>query len=220
MAEHVACPLCFCTDTTPYFENKHRPYLLCSACRLVFVPPRFHLSSSAEKAEYDLHHNDPADSGYRKFLSRLTDPLQERIAAGSSGLDFGCGPGPALAEMLTEAGHKVALYDPYYQPDTSVLEQDYDFICATEVVEHLRTPADEFRQLFSLLRPGGILAIMTKLVRNQQAFAGWHYIRDLTHICFYSRDSFRWLAQHYAAEVEFIGADVILLRNPLPPQKV
>jgi len=220
MAEKVACPLCRCADTAAYFKDKHRAYRQCCKCLLVFVPQQFHLPPSAEKAEYDLHLNNPADAGYRKFLSRLTDPLQERITAGSSGLDFGCGPGPALAEMLTEAGHKVALYDPYYQPDTSVLEQDYDFICATEVVEHLRIPADEFRRLFALLRPGGILAIMTKLVRNQQAFAGWHYIRDLTHICFYSRKSFRWLAQHYAAEVEFIGADVILLRNPLLAQKV
>ena len=32
-----------------------------------------------EKAQYDLHENDPYDLGYRKFLSRLTDPLLAKL---------------------------------------------------------------------------------------------------------------------------------------------
>lgn len=42
--------------------------------------------------------------------------------------------------MLEEAGHNMALYDIYYHPDTAVLEKQYDFMTATEVIEHLYHP--------------------------------------------------------------------------------
>ena len=116
-----------------------------------------------------------------------------RLAAGSRGLDFGCGPAPALAELLQQQGFEVALYDSFFRPDSAALDGDYDFICATEVVEHLRDPDQVFRNLFNMLKPGGWLAIMTKLVIDQEAFSQWHYIRDLTHICFYCRNTFAFI---------------------------
>jgi hypothetical protein len=62
-----------------------------------------------------------------------------------------------------------------------------------------------------LLEPAGTLGLMTKLVIDQQRFAHWHYIRDPTHITFYSRATFQWLASSMDAELEIIGDDVILL---------
>ena len=54
---------------------------------------------------------------------------------------------------------------------------------------------------------------MTKQVIDAQAFARWHYIRDPTHVCFFSRETFTWWAARKQAELEFCGADVILLRK-------
>ena len=180
------------------------------------VPPGARLSADAEKAEYDLHENAPDDAGYRHFLSRLVEPLLQRLTPGMTGLDFGCGPGPALAQMLREAGFAVTLYDPSYHPEQAALAQSYDFICATEVVEHLHRPGEELARLWALLNPGGTLGVMTKLVRDLEAFAGWHYKNDLTHVCFFSRDTWAWWARQHAAELEFIGADVMLLRQASP----
>ena len=182
-------------------------------CRLVFVPTQHWLSAAEEKAEYDLHQNDEQDPGYRRFLSRLTIPLMRKVFPGATGLDFGCGPGPALSSMLREQGYNMYQYDPFYADDPSVLNRSYDFICATEVVEHLREPRQTFTQLFSLLRAGGWLGVMTKLLRSQAAFRNWHYIRDLTHICFYSRHTFKYLAQTYNTALEFAGEDVILMNH-------
>ena len=39
---------------------------------------------------------------YRSFLGRLAIPLQAKLSSGDTGLDFGCGHGPALADMLEE----------------------------------------------------------------------------------------------------------------------
>jgi len=208
------CPLCESSECEPYFEDANRAYLRCGSCRLIFVPPTFWLSDAEEKAEYDLHENTTDDPGYRNFLSRLTVPMLEKLGAEKRGLDFGCGPGPMLSVMLEEQGHRVELYDPFYANDPSLLEAEYDFICATEVAEHLSDPQKEFSTLFSCLKPGGWLGIMTKLTRDDRdAFANWHYIRDRTHIAFYHRETFSWMAQCFNAEEIFIGSDVILMKK-------
>ena len=207
------CPLCGRNDPEWFFEDKNRVYLSCPECSLVFVPNAYYLTPDAEKKEYDLHTNDPADPGYRRFLSRLSDPLAERLAPGQKGLDFGCGPGPALHQILKDHGHAMDLYDPFYAKDTNVFSNTYDFITATEVVEHLHHPGRVFEELFGLLRPGGWLGIMTKLVRDSPSFSRWHYIRDLTHVCFYSRTAFAYIARRYKASLFFIGDDVILMQK-------
>lgn len=205
------CPLCNGSSVEAYHEDRRRPYLCCSTCNLVFVPPANYLDRAAERAEYDLHKNRVDDSGYRVFLSRLAQPMVARLAPGASGLDFGCGPAPALACMLREAGFTVALYDSFYFPDGAALSGSYDFICATEVVEHLHHPGAELDRLWVLLEPGGCLGIMTKLVRDRAAFATWHYKNDPTHVCFFSSQTWQWWAQEQGAALEIIGADVILL---------
>lgn len=68
------CPLCQNQRTHHYFEDKRREYLQCEQCSLVFVNPDQRLDAESEKAHYDLHENNPDDLGYRRFLSRITDP--------------------------------------------------------------------------------------------------------------------------------------------------
>ncbi|MFO7838305.1 MAG: class I SAM-dependent methyltransferase [Desulfosalsimonadaceae bacterium] len=208
-----SCPLCRTADTQFYDADKFRIYRLCPCCSLVFVPKAWHLSTQQEKARYNTHNNDPRDPGYRKFLRRLFDPLRARLPEGAQGLDFGCGPGPALAAMFCEAGFSVNLYDKFYAPDQQAFNRVYDFIMAAEVLEHLSRPDQELSRLFSVLRDGGILGVMTKLVQNREAFANWHYKRDPTHISFFSRQTFLWLAATFDANVEFIPDTVILLQK-------
>jgi len=206
------CPLCQASGAL-FFQDARRSYYQCCDCTLVFVPHQFWLSSAAERRVYDLHQNECFDEGYRRFLARLSNPLLQRLEEEQRGLDFGCGPASALASVLEEAGHVMELYDPYYSPDTSVLQRRYDFICATEVVEHLHDPAREFERLFALLKPGGWLAIMTKLVIDKERFRTWHYIRDPTHVCFFSKQVFLYLGRRFHAHVKFVDKDVIFLRR-------
>lgn len=207
------CPLCH-SPAVAFHTDKKRPYYRCSCCDLVHVPAAWHLDSQTEKAVYDQHENHVEDAGYRTFLSRLANPLLQRLPAGSRGLDFGCGPGPALAVMLREHGHEVALYDLYYAPDLTVFEQQWDFITATEVIEHLGQPGQELQRLWHCLKPGGLLALMTKRVTSPQAFSTWHYKNDPTHISFFSESTFQWLAAQWRAELEIVANDVVILRKP------
>ncbi|MEQ5801500.1 class I SAM-dependent methyltransferase [Halomonas sp. H10-9-1] len=207
------CPLCASADTAFYHCDARREYHRCRCCTLVFVPPAFRLDPQAERAVYDQHENSPDDPGYRRFLSRLFEPLKARLEHGARGLDFGAGPGPTLSVMFEEAGHRMAIYDPFYAPGASVLEQSYDFITATEVVEHLFAPGKELARLASLLRPGGWLGLMTKRVTDHAAFTRWHYILDPTHVSFFGEATFRWLADELGMSIEFPAADVVLLHK-------
>jgi len=132
------------------------------------------------------------------------------VKANSLGLDFGCGPAPALANKLSQLGHDVNVYDIYYAPNNEVLTKQYDFITCTEVIEHLASPTTQFELLIKMLKPDGILGIMTKLVLNKERFANWHYKNDPTHISFFSRKTFEYLAKRYELKLEFIGQDVMI----------
>ncbi len=213
IATQSPCPLCS-GSARPYHRDARRDYLQCESCDLVFVPPYQHLDVAAARAFYDTHENVLDDPGYRRFLARLFEPMTQRLTPGASGLDFGCGPAPALAAMFAEAGFAMRIYDPLFAPDTAALEQTYDFITSSEVFEHLAAPGTEIARLLGLLRPGGWIGVMTKRVRGHDAFAQWHYIRDPTHVCFFADATFRFIAERHGLDLEFAGPDVALLRKP------
>ena len=207
------CPLCKITDISKFYQDRYRKYFRCRECNLVFVPSENFLSVEEEKARYDFHQNSPDDQRYRQFLNRIFVPMQEFLEPESHGLDFGSGPGPTLSVMFEDAGHSMFIYDYFYARDLSVLERQYDFITATEVLEHLRSPKKELDRLWTCLKPGGKLGIMTKLLSVSEIFARWHYKNDLTHVCFFSRSTFEWLASQWKAELIFTDKDVMIFHK-------
>ncbi|MBA4731810.1 MAG: 2-polyprenyl-3-methyl-5-hydroxy-6-metoxy-1,4-benzoquinol methylase, partial [Alcanivorax sp.] len=98
------CRLCGRPGAELFASVEGRRYLRCPRCHLTFLGVTQLPARADEKAQYDLHRNEPDDPGYRRFLDQLGAPLCERLSAGARGLDFGCGPGPALARMLEERG--------------------------------------------------------------------------------------------------------------------
>ncbi|MDD5773338.1 MAG: class I SAM-dependent methyltransferase [bacterium] len=209
----TACVLCGGSDIVFLFKDKRREYLKCLSCDLVFVPPDQHLTPEEELKRYSLHQNNPEDEGYNKFLKRMFNPLNTLIPSGSYGLDFGSGPNPVLSRMFIERGHKMEIYDPFYAKDRSVFNKKYDFITATEVVEHLFDPQKELDLLWSCLKPGGSLGIMTRLLSNEDVFTNWYYKEDSSHIAFFSKKSFIWLEKRWNSTPNFIGDDIIIFRK-------
>ena len=204
--------MCRADRARPLCSADGRDYWRCEACLATFLEPSQRPTPAEERAHYRLHENEVSDPGYRRFLARLADPLLARLPPAQDGLDYGCGPGPALAAMLEEAGHRVSLYDPFFAPDPAALARTYDFISCTEVLEHLHAPADELDRLGRLLRPGGLLAIMTCFQTDDDRFAGWHYRRDPTHVVFYREATLRRVAAARGWTCEVPAKDVALLR--------
>ena len=213
-----ACPVCRAAAAACAFLTvQHRDYWRCGACAATFLDPAQLPDAATELAHYNRHRNAVDDLGYRRFLARLAGPLLERLPPVSRVLDYGCGPGPALAAMLSEAGHDVRLYDPFYRPDQAALREAYDAITCTEVVEHFHQPMEEFLRLRAMLRPGGWLAVMTCFQTDDARFANWHYRRDPTHVVFYKEATFRHLAALLELAIEVPAKDVAILQKPAGP---
>ncbi len=214
--ENITCPFCKTEKVGEFFHDKRRDYMRCQVCSLVFVPPWQFVSAEEEKSRYDLHQNSPEDHGYRSFLNRIFIPMQKPLAPESCGLDFGSGPHPTLSVMFEEAGHSMTTFDCFYDNVPSAFERQYDFITATEVVEHLHNPKEELENLWACLKQGGRLGIMTKLVPDLDVFSCWHYKNDATHVCFFSQATFQWLALRWDADMTFADTDVAIFHKKPP----
>lgn len=170
-----------------------------------------------ERERYDEHNNDLGDSRYREYLSTFIDTaVAPHLPSPARILDYGSGPEPALATLLGERGYAVAIYDPFYAPDPTPLEEErrYDGITAVEVVEHFHEPRRELDRLFSLLRPSGYLAIRTGVYTGDPpTFTEWWYRRDPTHVSFWTAKTIAWLQGAFDLDlVKRAPGDILVFR--------
>ncbi len=213
----IICPLCKTQNSNTLFhKSENREYYHCHNCDLVFVPKKFFISKEDEKKKYDFHQNSLENIGYVKFLNRLLMPLQRHLKLEAKGLDFGSGPGPTLCTIMRNNGYHMDIYDYFYAPNNEVFQKKYDFITSTEVIEHLHYPLDELKRLWDCLLPEGILGLMTAF--RVEDFETWYYKRDLTHICFYSYDTFVWIAKYFNAKL-IVPQDGVVLLKKTPSQE-
>lgn len=214
VSKEPVCRVCLSSSLQHFMSVDEQHYWQCAACEAVLLDEANRLPPDREMTHYLNHENDPDDPRYRRFLSRLADPLAARLQPGSSGLDYGCGPGPALAVMLRERGHRMRIYDPFFAPEADALGSAYDFITCTEVAEHFHEPAAEFERIDGLLKPGGWFAVMTCFRTEGDRFAGWHYRRDPTHVVFYKEETLRHVGRRFGWDCEIPAKDVALFRKP------
>lgn len=209
------CPVCHARSPHFFQTVDQHVYWRCDCCEATFLDPHLLPDPKEERAHYLNHDNRTDDPGYRKFLSKLAIPLLDRLSPGLDGLDYGCGPGPALAMMLEEAGHRMTLYDPIFVPDDEALEQTYDVITCTEVAEHFHHPFDDFDRLDGLLRPGGWLGLMTCFQTDDERFPTWHYRRDPTHVVFYRETTLFHIAGRRGWICTIPAKDIALMQKPI-----
>ena len=214
----MPCVLCSSTETQFILKDasrmqEARRYYECKNCRLIYVHPGDRLEREEELERYERHENDPNDPRYRKFLSKLFKPMAERIPENSYGLDFGSGPGPTLNLMFEEAGHRMKVYDSFYDPDVSVFDEQFDFITTSETAEHLFDPLSEFDRLWSCLKSGGFLGVMTSRAPETENFKEWHYKNDDTHVIFFREETFQWIAERWSADLEVIDNSVVIFKK-------
>lgn len=207
------CPLCD-APVSPGISAGGRSYARCPACALISLDPVQRPLPLDEVVRYTEHRNLESDEGYRRFLERLSLPVTARLASGTQGLDFGCGPVPVLAGILTNAGFPTVGYDPLFAPQEELLGRQYDFVTCSEVVEHLHEPSRVLALFGRLLAGGGVLGVMTRFHRPEVPFESWWYRRDSTHVCFYAEATMHWIASCHGWSVEIPSPDVALFDVP------
>jgi 2-polyprenyl-3-methyl-5-hydroxy-6-metoxy-1,4-benzoquinol methylase len=170
----------------PTVEN--RIYHECASCEWIALDESHFLSPEEQKQRYLQHENTEQNTGYVEMFEDFAKTCIEPFAKkGSLILDYGCGPEPVLANLLSRRGYEVETYDVFFQPDNGALLKKYDVIVLTEVLEHLTYPRKVLEDLTDLLNPGGVLALMTLFHPvDHQGFGKWWYRRDKTHVTFYT----------------------------------
>ena len=166
-----------------------------------------------EKNHYEQHNNDVNDLGYQNFTAPVTNTVLEYCSTNMLGLDYGCGKGPVISKQLVEKRYRVDLYDPYFYPDTSYLNNTYDYIFSCEVFEHFYHPFEEIKKLHSILKQGGVLIIKTHLYNNQTDFKNWYYRKDQTHVFIYTFKTFEYIADYFGFDIVNVTERLIVLRK-------
>ncbi|MCB1213964.1 MAG: class I SAM-dependent methyltransferase [Deltaproteobacteria bacterium] len=215
-------PCLLCQSQASFFASSpSRDFFSCPACALIFVPPFQHLNQAQEKARYLEHQNLVSDPAYQAFLTPFMKALKERVSPDALGLDFGCGPTKALQTWLGQEGYQLEAFDPYFFADPKLLKKQYDFVCLTEVLEHMEKPLEALKEIHQLLKAGGLLAVQTHWLpkdewAGEQKFPQWHYARDPTHVAFYSPTSLKWIADYFAWGLELLEGDLAFFSKQLP----
>lgn len=188
----------------------------CLHCEVIYKDEKDKISLEDEKKVYELHENSIENEGYVNFLSNFVDSALYPFIKKGRLLDFGSGPEPVLKSILEDRYHfEVDIFDFFYAPKASVFNKMYDGITSTEVFEHLWEPVDALQKLKSILKKDGILAIMTLFhPKNQDIFFDWFYIRDPSHVTFFTPKTFEVMAKKVGMTViDTNGHRYITLKN-------
>ena len=190
------CPLCH-SKGLKIHHSRNRDYYQCKQCTGVFVGKVAFLSANEEKKRYDNHSDDITQKGYQDFVSPCVLTVVNNFKTTDKGLDFGCGRSEVVAKLLQQKGYDTVGYDPYYKPNTYLLNSKYNYITSCEVIEHFNTPAVEFQRLKSLLLPNGKLILQTSILTSKIDFESWYYKNDPTHVFFYTQQCFQYIQSFY-----------------------
>lgn len=203
------CRLCEEIASKTAKDPLGRQVYSCSECGYVFISQQDILPDHEEESRYLEHENSISDAGYVAFLSRLLEPMSSFLKYDDLVLDYGSGPEPVLAQLLRHRGFDAFTYDPFFSP--VLHEAVYDGVTATESFEHFFNPKEEIETIVSLLSPGGVLGVMTLRYDERTDFQDWHYMRDPTHIGFFSNKTFRWIEGVYSLELIYDDGERVII---------
>lgn len=193
--------------TSIIHHPKIADYHFCNNCEFIRKEESFIISKEEELKIYNNHNNSIEDPRYveyfYKFLDAAVFPYVQDV---QEALDFGSGPSPVLAQILEgNHGYKVDIYDLFYAPEKVYKGKKYDLVTSTEVVEHLKDPMEYFELFKSLLKEDGVLAVKTLFhkydKKDEDKFLNWHYIRDWSHISFYTAKTMEYIAEKVGLKI-------------------
>ena len=203
---NTICKICKAHTLKWVHRNMKSDYFYCPTCHFVAKDSAIRVSSDTALMIYNKHQNATDDPEYKAYFRRfLQSAVVPYANGGKEGLDYGSGPAPVLAHLLTnEYGYAMTLYDLYYAPTPIDPNKKFDLITSTEVVEHVEDPLEYFSKLKSHLKADGILAIMTQFHdKDETGFNAWHYPRDRSHISFFTPETMAYIAQLLGLKVVY-----------------
>ncbi len=199
------CPACHSREFRKWGEKNGFSVLGCSICDTLFTD---HVPDESEQQNYDEYYGE----------SNLSVPafIRERVKEIVSGfaqlrqtnnfLDIGFGAGTVLevAEEQSWRPHGLEVSLPAVEQarsrgfevfhgnltDANYPDSFFDVVTASEILEHLREPEVELREIWRILRPGGLLWGTTPSAKSlsfKLLGLNWTVLSPPEHIQLYSR---------------------------------
>ncbi len=226
------CMLCGSHDRYLYVALHEHLILVCTDCGLVYSDKAPALTQDYYAAEYfagqEQCHKDyekDKDSNVATFAARLQD-AERRLNRTGLVLDLGCAFGHLEVAAL-ETGFSViaadislaavrfarqkygvhgVVADAAHPPFRS---GSFDLICLYDVIEHVVDPVAVLREARRLLKPNGLLHIVTPDVRSLSArILGryWFHYKPFEHVAYFSRATLMQAMRKAGWEIDHIGA--------------
>lgn len=215
--EHVVCDFCGCKDYKVRYRkpdnwlwpNQYEfPVVECKECGLVYLNPRPTQESMANYYPKDYHENrnTPELVARYKAQTEYLPDLSNKIV-----LDIGCARGDYLNYIhgvyptaklfgVDFFSHKVDFdFITFYNqtlPEAKLEQSYFDIVTSWAVFEHLHHPAEYFKEVHRVLKPGGKFFF---LVTNSESLYGKRaYVEDIPrHTYHFSEKSLRNYASKY-----------------------
>lgn len=203
-----ACTICGMATESFTQDIFKVTYHSCPSCEFIFKDEADLVSVEAEHEIYETHENTIENEGYvaylRRFLDHAVFPYADEIR---KVLDFGSGPTPVFSMLLErDYGLHADIYDLFYSPEKIYEGKTYDVVTSIEVVEHLVNPLVQFEIMKKALKKDGVLAVQTQFhPKDVEEFRKWYYMRDRSHIAFYTRKTMEKIAE--LLELDLIYCD-------------
>ncbi|TNF08761.1 MAG: class I SAM-dependent methyltransferase [Bacillota bacterium] len=199
------CPLCNHETSSFIHEKFGIVFHECPHCELIFKDSSNYINESAELDVYLRHQNSLENIGYVNYLMNFIEQGVTPFIQSGKALEFGSGPSPVLAHLLkTHYKFEVDIYDYYFSPHKIYEGKTYDLITSTEVIEHIQKPEKVFELFHALLNQQGILSLMTLFYpKDRDVFKDWFYIRDPSHVTFYTPKTMTYIAETFGFELLF-----------------
>ncbi len=171
-------------------------YHRCEKCGFMFTAQLDHWTAiefaqhiyNAQYIEVDPDYTQARPVANAHWLIQQLGTVSDRFAL----LDFGAGSG-LLAHCLRQAGIAADSSDPYSLQSVPLPpSQQYDWVCAFEVLEHSPHPLQTLDIMRRYLKPGGRMLISTLLQPAdiaQQGCHWWYCAPRNGHISLFSRES-------------------------------
>jgi 2-polyprenyl-3-methyl-5-hydroxy-6-metoxy-1,4-benzoquinol methylase len=183
----LTCPICGASRPRYSFSKDSYPVYFCAGCGCEFLEPQPDDAELAEiyDAEYFLgDHDEASDQRVAALKSASAALYLDRLATVLNGtgkrlLEIGCGTGDFL---LAAQSRSLEVNGVEFSPvsvvtanrrlgaelvqqgtieNASFPRQHFDVIAACDVIEHTRSPKEFLARAYSLLRPGGVIFLVT-----------------------------------------------------------
>lgn len=185
-------------------------YHKCLNCGFLSKDESYIISDEMEYERYKLHNNN--DENYLTYQNNFYEMIKDYLNGDI--LDYGCGDNHVLSTILCKNGYDSFYYDLYFYKNEDVFVKSYDVIILEEVIEHLMEPILVLKRLSKLLKKDGRLIIRTNFIKDGTNLNSWWYLRDITHISFFTLNSFSICSQLLGLNIIYCNEkDIIIMKK-------